>query len=66
MESEAAVLDAREVAELVGVSVEHVRRLAREGRIPAHSAPGNRTSLFLRDEVERWWRGGGAAALVSG
>jgi excisionase family DNA binding protein len=45
------ILDAAQVAELLGMNVQMVRRYAREGRIPAYKLPGGRTFKFFRDEV---------------
>lgn len=48
------ILDAAQVAELLGMNVQMVRRYAREGRIPAYKLPGGRTFKFFRDEVLDW------------
>jgi excisionase family DNA binding protein len=45
------ILDAAQVAELLGMNVQMVRRYAREGRIPAYKLPGGRTFKFIRDEI---------------
>lgn len=45
------ILDAAQVAELLGMNVQMVRRYAREGRLPAYKLPGSRTFRFVRDEV---------------
>ena len=45
------ILDAAQVAELLGMNVQMVRKYAREGRIPAYRLPGGRTFKFFRDEV---------------
>jgi excisionase family DNA binding protein len=45
------ILDAAQVADLLGMNVQMVRRYAREGRIPAYKLPGGRTFKFFRDEV---------------
>jgi excisionase family DNA binding protein len=45
------ILDAAQVAELLGMNIQMVRRYAREGRIPAYKLPGGRTFKFIRDEV---------------
>ncbi|GIU92053.1 MAG: hypothetical protein KatS3mg011_0959 [Acidimicrobiia bacterium] len=45
------VLDTAQVAELLGMNVQMVRRYAREGRIPAYKLPGGRTFRFFRDEI---------------
>ena len=45
------ILDANQVAELLGMNVQMVRKYAREGRIPAYRLPGGRTYKFFRDEI---------------
>lgn len=50
------ILDAGEVAELLGMNVQMVRKYAREGRIPAYRLPGGRTFKFFRDEVFEFLR----------
>ena len=45
------ILDAAQVAELLGMNLQMVRRYAREGRLPAYKLPGGRTFKFFRDEV---------------
>ena len=45
------IMDAAQVAELLGMNVQMVRRYAREGRLPAYKLPGGRTFKFFRDEV---------------
>ena len=51
------VLDTGLVAELLGMNVQVVRRLAREGQIPAYRLPGGRAFRFFRDEVLEWLKG---------
>src|SRR6478672_5097912 len=41
-------------AEMLHVHVEYLRRMVREGRIPAHRFPGGREIRFLRDELIGW------------
>jgi excisionase family DNA binding protein len=48
------VLDSAMVAEMLGMNVQVVRRLAREGSIPAYRLPGGRSFRFFRDEVLAW------------
>lgn len=50
------ILDAAQVAELLGMNVQMVRRYAREGRLPAYKLPGGRTFKFIRDEIFDWLR----------
>lgn len=45
------ILDAAQVAELLSMNVQMVRRYAREGRLPAYKLPGGRTFKFFRDEI---------------
>lgn len=45
------ILDAAQVAELLGMNVQMVRRYAREERLPAYKLPGGRTFRFFRDEI---------------
>lgn len=51
------VLDTALVAELLGMNVQVVRRLAREGKMPAYRLPGGRAFRFFRDEVLEWLKG---------
>ncbi|MGH3440868.1 MAG: helix-turn-helix domain-containing protein [Nitriliruptorales bacterium] len=50
------VLDAAMVADLLGMNIDTVRRLSREGVLPAHRVPGGRTYKYLKDEVIEWLR----------
>ena len=45
------ILDAAQVADLLGMNVQMVRRYARQGRLPAYKLPGGRTFRFFRDEI---------------
>jgi excisionase family DNA binding protein len=45
------ILDAAQVADLLGMNVQMVRRYAREGRLPAYKLPGGRTFKFFREEI---------------
>jgi excisionase family DNA binding protein len=45
------ILDAAQVADLLGMNVQMVRKYAREGRLPAYKLPGGRTFKFFRDEI---------------
>lgn len=56
------ILDAAQVAELLGMNVQMVRRYAREGRLPAYRLPGGRTFKFFRDEVYEFVRSHPVAA----
>ena len=50
------VLDTSMVADLLDMNVDTVRRLSREGVLPAHRVPGGRTFKYLRDEILEWLR----------
>ena len=51
------VMDSAMVADMLGMNVQVVRRMAREGEIPAYRLPGGRTFRFFRDEVLEWLKG---------
>ena len=48
------VLTTAMAAELLHVHVEYLRRMVREGRIPAHRFPAGREIRFLRNELIAW------------
>jgi excisionase family DNA binding protein len=48
------VLTAAMAAELLQVHVEYLRKMVRDGRLPAHRFPGGRELRFLRDELLEW------------
>lgn len=50
------VLTAEQVADLLRLSIDHVRKLSRDGSIPAHKLPGGRGWRYLRSEVLDWLR----------
>ncbi len=50
------LLDADQVARLLGLNLDYVRRLSREGVIPAHRIPGGRKFHYFKDEVLDWLR----------
>ncbi len=50
------VLDAAQVAPLLRLNVDYVRKLSREGVLPAHKLPGGRTFRYFRGEVLDWLR----------
>ena len=50
------ILTTAMAAELLHVHVEYLRRMVREGRIPAHRVPGGRAMRFLRAERVAWMR----------
>lgn len=48
------IMTTAQAAELLSVHVEYLRRMVREGRIPAHRFPGGREIRFVRDELIAW------------
>lgn len=50
------VLDAAQVAQLLGLSLDHVRKLSREGVLPAKRIPGGRVFRYFKDDVLEWLR----------
>lgn len=51
------VLDTAMAADMLSMNVQVVRRMAREGTIPAYRLPGGRSFRFFRDEVLDWLKG---------
>ncbi|MBA3372773.1 MAG: helix-turn-helix domain-containing protein [Actinomycetota bacterium] len=52
------VLDAAQVARLLQLNIDYVRKLSREGVLPAHRlGPQGRTFRYLKDEILDWLRG---------
>jgi len=49
-----AVMDSRQLAELLHTNEQIVRAWARQGIIPAHRRPGGRKLSFLRHEIFQW------------
>lgn len=45
------LLDTAMAAELLNMNVDVVRRMAREGELPAYRLPGARSFRFFRDEL---------------
>jgi len=60
------ILDAAQVAEMLGMNVQMVRRYAREGRLPAYKLPGGRTFKFFRDEIYEFVRSHPAVVAEEG
>ena len=48
------ILTTAMASEMLHVHVEYLRRMVREGRIPAHRFPEGREIRFLRDELLEW------------
>ena len=49
-----AVMDTKQLAELLSTNEQIVRLWVREGVIPAHRRPGGRKLSFLRHEIFDW------------
>jgi excisionase family DNA binding protein len=50
------VLDAAQVARLLNLNIDYVRKLSREGVLPAKRLPGGRTFRYFKDEILDWLR----------
>lgn len=50
------ILTTAMAAEMLHVHVEYLRKMVREGRVPAHRFPEGREIRFLRDELVDWVR----------
>ncbi len=50
------ILDAALVAELLSMNLDYVRKMSRQGRIPAHKMPGGRAFRYFKDEIVEWLR----------
>ena len=49
------VLDTAQVADLLQLNIDTIRKLSREGKIPAHKIQeGGRTYRYLKDEILAW------------
>jgi excisionase family DNA binding protein len=59
------ILDAAQVADLLGMNVQMVRRYAREGRLPAYKIPGGRTFRFITSEIIEFLKAHPAVASES-
>ena len=49
-----AVMDSKQLADLLNTSDQMVRAWTREGVIPAHRRPAGRKLFFLRHEIFQW------------
>jgi excisionase family DNA binding protein len=49
-----AVMDTKQLAELLHTNDQIIRAWVREGVIPAHRRPGGRKFTFLRHEIFDW------------
>ncbi len=50
------ILEAHHVAEILGMNLDYVRKLSREGIIPAHKMPRGRVFRYFKDEIVTWLR----------
>lgn len=50
------VLDAAQVARLLNLNIDYVRKLTRQGVLPASRLPGGRAYRYFRDDVLQWLR----------
>ena len=50
------VMDAAMVAELLMLDIDTIRRMSRNGALPAHRIPGGRAFRYLKDELLEWLR----------
>jgi excisionase family DNA binding protein len=50
------VLQTADVANILALDVQVVRRFVREGRLPAYRIPGGRKYYFFRNEIFDWLR----------
>lgn len=50
------ILDTAMAAELLSMNVDVVRRMARDGELPAYRLPGARAFRFFRDELVEYVR----------
>ena len=50
------ILDTALAAELLNMNVDVVRRMARDGELPAYRLPGARAFRFFRDELMEYVR----------
>ena len=48
------ILNVAQVAALLDHDIQIIRRMAREGRLPAHRPGGQRAYVFCLDEVVEW------------
>ena len=50
------IMTAALVAEMLDMNLDYVRKLSREGTIPAHKMPGGRVFRYFKEEVVTWLR----------
>ena len=51
------ILTAAQIAEMLSMNLDYVRKMSRQGKIPAHKMPGGRAFRDLKGEVVEWLRG---------
>lgn len=51
------ILTSALVAEMLDMNLDYVRKMSREGKIPAHKMPGGRAFRYFKDEIVGWLRG---------
>jgi excisionase family DNA binding protein len=57
------VMNTSQAAEMLGLSVSHLRHLVRTGRIPARRIAGGRSLRFFRDELIEWLKSQPSGAI---
>ncbi len=60
-----SVIDTGQVAELLQMNVQMVRKYAREGRLPAYQLPGSRVYRFIHSEIIEYIRAHPVVPTVS-
>lgn len=50
------IMTAQQVAEMLHMSLDYVRKLSREGKIPSHKLPGGSHFRYFKDEIVDWLR----------
>lgn len=50
------IMTAQQVAEMLHMSLDYVRKLSREGKIPSHKLPGGSHFRYFKDEIVEWLR----------
>ena len=50
------ILDAAQVARLLQLNIDYVRKLSREGVLPARKLPGGRTFRYFKNDILDWLR----------
>lgn len=50
------IMTAQQVAEMLHMSLDYVRKLSREGKIPSHKLPGGSHFRYFKEEIVDWLR----------